>query len=156
MSLKGAQLTRRLIILEHVTLSVNRFLGTSHAFLLGLAVICIWALSFLFNRAWHSVILEITAILSFVNIFVVQRAQNKDLKAIHIKLDELIASSTRASNLLIKAEEAPEKVLEQVEDIYKILAKTPADELSRTSITSTAVEQIMETIHTDIERPEIG
>lgn len=147
---------KRLIIIEHITLRVNRFLGTSHAFMLGLAVIVLWAMSFLFNKPnWHSAIVEITAILSFINIFVVQRAQNKDLKAIHIKLDELIASSTRASNLLIKAEDAPERILEQVEGVYKDLAKTSVDEFSRNSITSSAVEQIMETMHSEIAHPEI-
>ena len=132
---------------------VNRFLGTSHAFILALMVIGLWALSFLFNKPnWHAAILEITAILSFINIFVTQRAQNKDLKAIHIKLDELIASSTRASNLLIKAEDAPERVLEEVEGIYKNLAKTTVDEFSRSSIASSAVEHIMENMHTEISQ----
>ncbi len=148
---------KRLIVLEHMTMRANRFMGTSHAFLLGLAVITMWALSFLFNKpSWHAGILEVAAILSFINIFVVQRAQNKDLKAIHIKLDELIASSTRASNLLIKAENAPEGILEQVEDAYKNLAKTAREELSRTSITSPAVENIMETLRAEIIDSEIN
>ncbi len=147
---------KQFVFFEHMNVRVNRFLGTSHALILGLIVISGWALSFLFNKpAWHSAILEITAILSFINIFVVQRAQNKDLKAIHIKLDELIASSTRASNLLIKAEEAPERILEQVEDIYKDLAHTSGEEVSRTSIASSAVEHIMETMHSEITRREI-
>ncbi len=146
----------RLIVLEHITLRANRFMGTSHAFMLGLAVIAIWALSFLFNRpSWHAAIVEVTAILSFVNIFITQRAQNKDLKAIHIKLDELIASSSKASNLLIKAEEAPEQILEQVEDIYKSMAKVSLEEPSRTSITSAAIEHIMEAVHSDIAYQEI-
>lgn len=146
---------KRIIVFEHITLSANRFLGTSHALVIGMIVIALWGISFLFNKStWHSAIVEITAIVSFVNIFIVQRAQNKDLKAIHLKLDELIASSS-ASNLLIKAEDAPERVLEQVEDIYKTIAKTTGEELAKTNEVSSTIEHIMETVHNDITHPKL-
>ncbi len=134
---------------EHLTQRFNRFIGTSRAFMIGLAICVMWGISFLLESSWHATIVECVAMVSFLNIFMIQRAQNKDLKAIHLKLDELLASSNRASNSLIKAEEAPEYVLDQVHDIYKDLARHASEEKPRTSLTSELVEQVMETVHTE-------
>ncbi len=138
-------MNKRRIIIEHWTLKFNHFFGSPHALLMGLGVIAIWAISCSFKSHWHSSIVEFIAIISFFNIFIVQRAQNKGLKAVQLKLDELLASSNRASNLLIKAEDAPEHVLEQVQGIYKDLAKATGEDASRQSIASAAVDHIMET-----------
>jgi low affinity Fe/Cu permease len=134
-------------VAELVSLRVNRFLGTSQALLVGLGILLLWAVSFLIDPNWHQIILEVVAMLSFLNLFTLQRAQNKDLKAIHIKLDELIASSSSASNRLIKAEEAPEHILDQVHEMYKDAAKLSNDDQSRVSINVEAVEEVMDALH---------
>jgi low affinity Fe/Cu permease len=125
--------------------------GTSPAFLIGLLFYLIWAISFYFKGQWHNSIVEFVGMLSFLNIFFVQRGQNKDLRAIHIKLDELIASSNIASNSLIKAEEAPEEVLQEVNNVYKELAKLAQEGEPRTAITSEVVEKLMEAVHNNLE-----
>jgi low affinity Fe/Cu permease len=61
-------------------------------------------------------------------VFILQRAQNRDTKAIHVKLDELIAAIEGASNRVIKAEEAPDHVLEEIHIASKNLAKAVLDE----------------------------
>lgn len=144
-----------LLRFEHLVQRFNQFIGTSRAFFIGVAFFLIWVFSFVLRGEWHASIVELVAMLSFLNIFFVQRGQNKDLKAMHLKLDELIASSNRANNSLIKAEEAPEEVLEQVHNIYKDLAKQAGEENLRVSITSELVEQVMEAVHTNIEAPVV-
>ena len=146
---------RRLLSFERSVTRFNQFIGSSPAFLIGLSFFFIWSASFLGKSQWHASIAELVAMLSFLNIFFVQRGQNKDLKAIHLKLDELIASSNRANNSLIKAEEAPEEILEQVHNIYKELARQAFEEKPRVSITSELVEQIMETVHSNIDETMI-
>lgn len=88
---------------------------------------------------------------SFLTIFIFQRTQSKDLKAMHLKLDELLASSETASNRLIKAEEAPERVLDQVHEIYKEVAKAAIDKDSRTSLLDLAhADSLMEQLHSEL------
>jgi low affinity Fe/Cu permease len=140
---------------EQISHKVNRFLGTSQALLVGLVVMVIWALSFLFEGKWHELICELVAMVSFLNLFTLQRAQNKDLKAIHIKLDELIATSSSATNHLIKAEEAPEHVLDQVHELYKSAASAAINDPSRTSMNIGEVEEVMDNLRRDIAEAEL-
>ena len=114
----------------------------------------VWALSFLLHEKWHELIVEVVGMVSFLNLFTLSRAQNKDLKAIHIKLDELIASSSSANNHLIKAEEAPEHVLDQVHELYKNAASSAGNDPSRSSINVESVEQVMDALRKDIAQAE--
>jgi low affinity Fe/Cu permease len=129
----------------------SRFFSTNLAFYFGVVITMLWILSWFGDKRWHEVLVESVAILSFLTIFSFQRSQNKDVKAIQIKLDELIASSDVASNRLIKAEEAPEHVLDQVHEIYKDIARAAMDEESRVSIVEgvSHVESLMEDLHAD-------
>jgi low affinity Fe/Cu permease len=143
------------IMFEHISHKVNRYLGTSQALLVGLVVMLVWAVSFMFEGRWHELIVEIVAMVSFLNFFTLQRGQNKDIKAIHIKLDELIASSSSATNHLIKAEEAPEHVLEQVHELYKSAASAAGNDPSRASINIGEVEELMDNLRKDIAEAEV-
>lgn len=135
---------------EKVSLSVAKFFATTAAFWLGISVAALWMLSWVVERTLHEFLLEAVGMLSFLTIFVFQRAQNKDLKAVQIKLDELIASSSTANNRLIKAEEAPEHVLEQVHEIYKDVARAAMDEDPRARMVDIAhAESLMEALHKD-------
>jgi low affinity Fe/Cu permease len=140
---------------EHISHRVTRFLGTSQAFLVGLIVMLIWVASFAVGGKWHELICELVAMVSFLNLFTMQRAQNKDLKAIHIKLDELIASSSSATNHLIKAEEAPEHVLDQVHELYKSAASAAINDSSRASMNIGEVEEVMDNLRRDIVEAEM-
>jgi low affinity Fe/Cu permease len=135
-------------IWEKLTGRVNKFLVTSHAFLIALFVLILWIFSFSLESKWHEAILEMVAMVSFLNMFIMQRGQNKELKAFHVKLDELIASSEVASNRLIKAEEAPEVLLDQIHKVYKDLAVAAADEDSRMRISPTEeADKLLDAIH---------
>jgi low affinity Fe/Cu permease len=151
----GTFVMKHQIKFEHISHKVNRFLGTSQALLVGLVVMVVWAVSFLFGGKWHELICELVAMVSFLNLFTLQRAQNKDLKAIHIKLDELIASSSSATNHLIKAEEAPEHVLDQVHELYKSAATAAINDPSRSSMNIGEVEEVMDNLRRDIAEAEV-
>lgn len=140
----------RFVLIEHATLKFNRFLGTSKALFFAVAFLLLWAWSKASDSRWHELIAEGAAMVGFINLFTLQRAQNKDLKAIHIKLDELIASSESASNRLIKAEEAPEHVLEQMHEMYKEAAMSIKDEPSRASINLDQADDVMKALHRDL------
>lgn len=90
--------------------------GTSWAFLIAFLVIIIWAISgpmFGFSETWQLVINTGTTIVTFLMVFLVQNAQNRDSKATHLKLDELIHAVKGARNQLIDAEDLPDEILEQ-------------------------------------------
>src|ERR671922_131427 len=78
--------------------------GRPVAFTLAIATIVVWALTgpmFGFSDTWQLVINTGTTIVTFLMVFLIQRAQNKDAKAIQLKLNELVAAMEGASNRLI-------------------------------------------------------
>lgn len=90
--------------------------GSPWAFLLAVTAVFIWAISgplFGFAETWQLVINTGTTIVTFLMIFLVQNAQNRDAKAIHLKLDELIRAQQRANNKLMGSEEHPDEKLEK-------------------------------------------
>ncbi len=81
--------------------------GRSGAFGLAVLTIVVWLLSgplFQFSDTWQLVINTGTTIVTFLMVFLIQRAQNKDSHAIHLKLNELVAAIKGASNQLINVE----------------------------------------------------
>src|SRR5206468_8193232 len=85
--------------------------GTSAAFFAAIVLIVVWAASRpLFENfdTWQLVINTLTTIITFLMVFLIQRAQNKDSQAIHLKLNELVAAVEGASNRLINVEDLSE------------------------------------------------
>jgi low affinity Fe/Cu permease len=98
--------------------------GTTAAFVSAVLLILVWALSRpLFDSfdTWQLVINTATTIITFLMVFLIQRAQNKDARAIHLKLNELIAAVRGASNRLINAEDLTETELHALRDRYVTL-----------------------------------
>src|SRR5438045_2281939 len=86
--------------------------GSTAAFLLALLLIVVWAASRpLWDNfdTWQLVINTATTIITFLMVFLIQRAQNKDSQAIHLKLNELVAAVEGASNRLINVEDLSEQ-----------------------------------------------
>jgi low affinity Fe/Cu permease len=137
-------------IFERATVKFNRFLGTSMALAIACGLLILWAWARASDSKWHELIVEGAAMLGFINLFTLQRAQNKDLKAIHLKLDELIACTGNASNLLIKAEEAPEHVLDQVHEVYREAAMSVKDDPSRLPISLDEADDVMKAMHKEL------
>lgn len=102
------------------------FSGSTAIFIVALAVIIIWLLTgplFGFSDTWQLVINTGTTIITFLMVFLIQRMQNKDSKALHMKLNELVASLKGPSNRLIDAEDMTEHELDLLCTYYKHLAR---------------------------------
>jgi len=100
--------------------------GSAWAFMLALSTIVIWALlgpMFHYSDTWQLVINTSTTIVTFLMVFVIQHAQNKEMKAIQIKLDELIGATGGASNKLIDAEELDDEEVDAMYHRYQQLAR---------------------------------
>lgn len=97
-------------------------LGTSHAFLLAGMVVAIWAASgpfFHFSDTWQLVINTGTTIVTFLMVFLIQATQNRDSKALHLKLDELIRAMAKARTGLVGLETMSEEDLLKLEVEFK-------------------------------------
>jgi low affinity Fe/Cu permease len=97
--------------LERASRAATERTGSSLAFGLAFGIIIVWGLTgpiFGFSDTWQLVINTGTTIVTFLMVFLIQRSQNKDSAAIHLKLNELVAALGGASNRLISAEELTE------------------------------------------------
>ena len=106
---------------ETASAAVTRATGSSTAFLLALLIILVWAVTgpiFKFSDTWQLVINTGTTIVTFLMVFIIQQAQNKDSLAIQLKLNELIACEERASNRLIDVEDLSQEELEILKKFY--------------------------------------
>jgi low affinity Fe/Cu permease len=105
--------------------AVTRWAGTPLAFCGAVVVILAWALVgpvFGFSENWQLVINTGTTIVTFLMVFLIQQSQNKDSVALHLKLNELLASNRQASNRLVGIEELDEQDLRELADFYVRLA----------------------------------
>ncbi|HEX2022110.1 MAG TPA: low affinity iron permease family protein [Candidatus Thermoplasmatota archaeon] len=107
-------------------MGTSRGTGSPLTFVLALLVIVVWAVTgplFGFSDTWQLVINTGTTIVTFLMVFVIQHSQNRDTKAIHLKLDALIEGVKGASNQLIDAEDLTVAELEELEAYFRDLAK---------------------------------
>ncbi len=99
--------------------------GLPITFFVALAIIAIWAVTgpiFQFNDTWQLVINTGTTIITFLMVFLIQNAQNRDSAAIQLKLDELIRVIEDAHKSLMDLEELEEEELEQIKSKYQAIA----------------------------------
>ena len=111
---------------EDLSAAVTRWTGSTPAFACALAVVVGWAVLgpvFHFSNTWQLVVNTGTTIVTFLMVFLIQRAQNKDALAIHLKLNEIVAALDDASNRLIEVEALSEKDLQTLECYYSELAE---------------------------------
>ena len=111
--------------LERMSHLVTMWSGSSGAFALAALVIVAWLISgpiFHFSDTWQLVINTGTTIVTFLMVFLIQRAQNKDSLALHLKLNEIVAAVQGASNRLIDVEDLSEEELRVLHRYYKRLA----------------------------------
>ena len=96
--------------------------GTPVAFLLAALIIIGWAVTgplFHYSDTWQLVINTGTTIVTFLMVFLIQNTQNRDAKAIHLKLDELIRAKKGARNRLVDLENCTDEELDQIEAEFK-------------------------------------
>lgn len=100
--------------------------GSSAAFFTAISVIIIWAITgpiFDYSDTWQLIINTGTTIITFLMVFLIQKSQNKDSKAIHLKLNELLASHEGASNRMVDIEDLSEEELDHLHRFYVQLSE---------------------------------
>jgi low affinity Fe/Cu permease len=115
--------------LEAFSERITKWTGSSAAFAIAVSIILVWALLgrvFGYSDTWQLVINTGTTIVTFLMVFLIQRAQNKEALAIHLKLNEIVAALQGASNRLIDAEQLSEDDLKRLERHYGELARLAA------------------------------
>ena len=118
-------------IFERIAHVATKFTGSTAGFMLALLIIIVWIITgplFHFSDTWQLVINTGTTVVTFIMVFLIQRSQNKDSKAIHLKLNELVASLKGPSNRLVDVEDLTEEELETLSKYYRILAKMAKEE----------------------------
>lgn len=98
--------------------------GQPLTFALAVVLVVGWAATgplFNYSETWQLVINTSTTIITFLMVFLIQNTQNRDLAALHVKLDELIRATEAASNAVLAAED--DEQVERIEESYKRLAQ---------------------------------
>jgi low affinity Fe/Cu permease len=102
---------------------VARFSGRPLAFTLSVALVVVWAATgpvFGFNDTWQLLINTTTTVITFWMVFVVQHTQNKDTKAMELKLDELIRKADGTDERLIGIEDAADASLDHLKEVNQL------------------------------------
>ena len=105
-------------------------LGSAWAFCGAVLVIVVWLVTgptFHFSDTWQLIINTATTVVTFLMVFLIQNTQNRDAKAMHLKLDELIRAVTGARNQLVDLENLSDDDLKKLEKQFKGLRKQAED-----------------------------
>ena len=97
-------------------------LGSAWAFAGAVLVILVWLLTgptFHFSDTWQLIINTATTIITFLMVFLIQNTQNRDAKAVHLKLDELIRAIKDARNELVDLEDLSDEELKKLEEQFR-------------------------------------
>ncbi len=115
---------------RHFAQRTSSALGTAWAFVFAVLIILAWGVTgpvFHFSDTWQLIINTGTTIVTFLMVFLIQNTQNRDAKAVHLKLDELIRAMKGARNKLVDLEELSDEELQKLEHEFKRLHKRSRD-----------------------------
>jgi low affinity Fe/Cu permease len=101
-------------------------LGSAWAFTAAVLAILIWLVTgpmFHFSNTWQLIINTATTIITFLMVFLIQNTQNRDAKAMHLKLDELIRAIKDARNELVDLEDLSDEELQKIEGEFRRMRK---------------------------------
>lgn len=122
-------------LFEKFSNRVTRAVGSTAAFMIAFGLVIIWSLTgplFHYSEVWKMVITTATSVITFLMVFLIQKAQNKDSLAIQLKLNELVAANKLASNRLINVEGMTEDELRVIQKFYSRLSEFAQNEDSPT------------------------
>lgn len=106
---------------ELIANRITCWTGSGLAFGIATSVVLLWAVTgpiFSYSETWQLIINTGTTIVTFLMVFLIQKSQNKDSKAIQLKLNELIAASRHASNRMVDVEDLSEEELDLLHKFY--------------------------------------
>lgn len=119
---------------NHFSRVVADTVGTVWAFLIAIGVVVVWGITgllFGFSDTWQLVINTGTTIVTFIMVFLIQSTQNRDARAVHLKLDELIRALSGARKDLLDLEELPEETLDNLAAQFADLQKRATAEVEQ-------------------------
>jgi low affinity Fe/Cu permease len=141
---------------ERFASSVTQATGSSAAFIIALTTVIIWAVTgplFDFSENWQLVINTGTTIVTFLMVFLIQKAQNKDSMSVQLKLNELIAATKGASNRLVSVEDLTEDELKVLQQHYQMMAELTrqASDLRQSHSVEEAIKDTAEKLEDELD-----
>lgn len=100
----------------------SQLVGSPGAFFLAVAIVVTWAVTgplFHFSDTWQLVINTGTTVITFLMVFLIQTTQNRDAKAVHLKLDEIVSTLKTARNELVDIEESSDEEIERLSQEFR-------------------------------------
>jgi low affinity Fe/Cu permease len=116
-------------LFRNIASHISAWTGTATVFLGAILIVAIWASTgplFDFSDTWQLVINTGTTIITFLMVFLIQNTQNRDGKAVQIKLDELIRATKGARNKYVGLEDLSDGDLSELDKEFKLLTQNPA------------------------------
>lgn len=121
---------KRRTVADHFHIFATRasdWVGSKWAFAIALVTVIVWATlgtHFRYSDTWQLVINTATTIVTFLMVFLIQNTQNRDAKALHLKLDEVIRALRAANNEMIDIEKLSDQELEKLAGQFKQIRAT--------------------------------
>jgi low affinity Fe/Cu permease len=142
---------------ERVSNTITTYSGSSLVFIIAISLIVLWVITgpvFHFSNTWLLVVNTGTSIITFLMVFLIQKAQNKESIAVQLKLNELIAANNQASNRLLNIQDLSEKQLNTLYEHYRTLVELTQKAKSNTKSHSVedAIEITEEEIREDLKK----
>jgi low affinity Fe/Cu permease len=140
---------------EKISNTITVYSGSSAVFTVATALILLWVVTgpiFKYSNTWLLIANTATSIITFLMVFLIQKAQNKEAIAVQLKLNELIAASTHASNRLLNIQDLSEGELKTLYEHYRKLVELTQQSESNTQ--SHSVEDAIESIDEEILEEE--
>ncbi|WP_136523374.1 low affinity iron permease family protein [Geomonas ferrireducens] len=106
-------------------------LGSPYAFAIAIAILLVWAGMgpiFGFSDTWQLIINTATTIVTFLMVFLIQNTQNRDARALHLKLDELLKAQKGARNSLVDLEDLSDHELDRLQAEFERIRKKKSPE----------------------------
>jgi low affinity Fe/Cu permease len=114
------------LMFENLARAVTRFTGSTPAFTIAVGIILLWGVTgpiFHYSDTWQLVINTGTTIVTFLMVFLIQRSQNNDSRAVHLKLNEIVSALEGASSRLVNVEDLSEDELKVLHHYYQRIAE---------------------------------
>lgn len=108
------------------SVAAANFLGSPWMFIVNVSLILVWLAFgpvFHFSDTWQLLVNTATTVITYLAVFLIQNTQNRDARAVHLKLDELISTIDGARNRLIDLEDLTDEELDTLQKQFKRLQK---------------------------------
>jgi len=108
------------------SVAAANFLGSPWVFIVNVLLILLWLAFgpvFHFSDTWQLLVNTATTVITYLAVFLIQNTQNRDAKAVHLKLDELISSIDGARNRLVDLEDLTDEELDMLQKQFERLQK---------------------------------